>query len=333
MEAFVVRSFSSLLIIVLMASSAVTEKLSVESDNALNNGQTPSPKNSTKEDYNPDVTRIRRVGPLLPENISLFPDQQCYKQFFVNELPPVGLRNANLQNMRYICQPGNQQTYYATMFDEGRGIAVYSAYTLTQEKVKFVKGRPKDKWIQTPGIKNQGNDEIYKGSGFDKGHLFASKTASFELESSISTFTYTNAVPQHPGFNRGPWKAFEDKIRRFGVQCTGAPLNGVLYLITGVSFVKIQANREPIKLLVTIAIPNSMWTAGMCVSQDGNAHSFAVIGNNVQVKEETLTQQVTVAQLEAFLKIDVGYHGLKRSQVQPVNLFPGIAKSVNVQLV
>lgn len=176
-------------------------------------------------------------------------------------------------------------------------------------------------------------------SGYDKGHLFASKTAYFEKASAISTFTYTNAVPQRPGFNRGQWKSYENKIRGFGIKCTGAPLNGVLYLITGLSFVDIQgdppqANPAPIQLLSTIVIPNSMWTAGMCVSQDGSALSFAVIGNDVQIKSEMLTQEVTLAQLEAFLQIDVGYHGLKRSQVQTsVNLFPGIAKSVNVQLV
>ncbi|XP_078342611.1 nuclease-like isoform X1 [Oculina patagonica] len=244
--------------------------------------------------------------------------------------------------MKYICQPGNQQTYYATMFDERLGIAVYSAYKLTQEKVNFLKGRPTKSWKQTPGIKNQGNGGIYYKSGFDKGHLFACKTASFKLESSISTFTYTNAVPQRPGFNRGSWKAFERKIRQFGKICTGPLLKGVLYLITGVSFVDIQgdppqANPGPIKLLFTrIAIPNSMWTAGMCVSQDGSAQSFAVIGNDVQIKKEMHTQQVTVAQLEAFLQIDVGAHSLKTSQVQTVQptvkLFPGIAKSVDAKL-
>ena len=44
----------------------------------------------------------------------------------------------------------NQQTYYGTMFDEGGGIAVFSAYTLTQANVNFL-NRPRPGWVQTPG--------------------------------------------------------------------------------------------------------------------------------------------------------------------------------------
>ena len=81
------------------------------------------------------------------------PNQPCYTQFFAGGLPPTGLRagQVNLQNIRYICQMVNQQTYYGTMFDEGRGIAVFSAYTLTQANVNFQPGRPQVAWVQTPG--------------------------------------------------------------------------------------------------------------------------------------------------------------------------------------
>jgi len=66
------------------------------------------------------------------------PNQPCYTQFFVGVVgaPPIGLR-AGQVNLRYICQTYHHQTYYATMFDEQRGIAVFSAYTLTQANVNF----------------------------------------------------------------------------------------------------------------------------------------------------------------------------------------------------
>lgn len=60
-------------------------------------------------------------------------NQPCYTQFFAGGQQPTGLRTGqNLQSIKYICQLVNQQTYYGTMFDENRGIAVFSAYTLTQ---------------------------------------------------------------------------------------------------------------------------------------------------------------------------------------------------------
>lgn len=77
-------------------------------------------------------------------------------------MPPVGLRDPNNGDIRYICQPPLpqppppppqlvEQTYYATMFDESRGIAVFSAYTLTRPSQARVYKRRAHPWCQTPG--------------------------------------------------------------------------------------------------------------------------------------------------------------------------------------
>lgn len=74
-----------------------------------------------------------------------------------------------------------------------------------------------------------------------------------------------------------------------------------------------------------ISVPNSMWTAGCCVRPNGQkTESFAVIGNNVQNKQGTFTQQVTVAQLQTILQADVN----KQKNVN-VDLFPGNKDCVN----
>jgi len=94
-----------------------------------------SSKTSSYKDYNQDDAEVRAVGPQMVFNN---PNQPCYTQFFVGVVgaPPIGLR-AGQVNLRYICQTYHHQTYYATMFDEQRGIAVFSAYTLTQANVNF----------------------------------------------------------------------------------------------------------------------------------------------------------------------------------------------------
>ena len=79
-------------------------------------------------------------------------NQPCYLQFFVGGVPPTGLRTGqNLQNISYICQTVNQQTYYSTMFDENRGIAVFSGYTVTQANRDFRPDRPRPRWRKTQG--------------------------------------------------------------------------------------------------------------------------------------------------------------------------------------
>ena len=111
----------------------------------------PDTKNSTEKDCNQDVTGIRRAAQ-LPNNIFLNPNQQCFTQFFINGQPPVGLRTANLQNMRYICQrrPPPGTIHYASMHDEGVGIPVYSGYLLYAGNVNF-QAQAAAGWIQTPG--------------------------------------------------------------------------------------------------------------------------------------------------------------------------------------
>lgn len=339
-----------------------------------NKNSTPASTNSTGQDYHHDAAGFRRAvpaAPQLPANIFLNPNQPCFTQFFAHGQPPNGLRTTNLQNMRYICQqlPAHPGTYfYATMFDEGRGIPVYSAYVLNANNINFVAQQPGN-WIQTNGIQHQGSDPLYHGGPCHKGHLFPAMTASGlpqnpqnplnAANSARSTYQYTNAVPQCGAFNSGQWRVWEGRIRQFALQCTAAPTNGVMYLITGVSFVGVTSPtpaqpaqppqppqavqvpitpfpnqpNPPVNPAAAIDQPNSMWTMGECVAQNGQSQSFAVIGNNVPVKAAMHTQQIPVAQLMTIIQDDIRINGLKRGTVKvKLDLFPGIKNSKDVEL-
>ena len=91
---------------------------------------------------------------VVPHMVFYNHNQQCYTQFFAGGRPPIGLRTGqnNLQNIRYICQMVNQRTYYGTMFDQNLGIAVFSAYTLTQANANFPNRQRPGQWTQTPGV-------------------------------------------------------------------------------------------------------------------------------------------------------------------------------------
>ena len=112
--------------------------------------------------------------------------------------------------------------------------------------------------------------------------------------------------------------------------------NRVLFLLTGTSFVQVQNNQLQVTLLQpnqlgpvqnypSITIPISMWTAGCCVAPNGQAESFAVIGNN-DANQLPFISQISLAQLQNILTADVIQSGLGRSDV---NLFPGLANCVN----
>lgn len=168
----------------------------------------------------------------------------------------------------------------------------------------------------------------------------------------MSTFTYTNAVPQCQSFNGGWWKRAENRVRRYAEHyCTRGQQPGTLYLITGTSLSRFdqnfpQANPVQINNLhprfaanPSIRIPASMWTAGCCVRPNNqNTESFAVIGNNLQNhvanEDRSLTRQVTVVHLQNFLGNDaVAFGFINADNVANVRLFPGNQNClINTQL-
>ena len=189
------------------------------------------------------------------------------------------------------------------------------------------------------GILRQGTHDLYfdqipdQATGqkvYQKGHLAPAHTLSRTEPMYKSTFTYTNAVPQCQRFNSNAhWARYEDRIRATAMHC-----EGILYLLTGTSFAHIRPrNQQGVpsdqpnidffnQIDRTIAIPNSLWTAGCCEGANNNAASFAVMGNNVQGGNAELTLQISVTELQDILTADVRRHGLGDQNVH-VNLFPG----------
>ena len=168
---------------------------------------------------------------------------------------------------------------------------------------------------------------------YNRAHLAPAQTFSARtLEEYLSTFAYTNAVPQHKGFS-GQWSVVENNIRQYAsTRCIN--VGGTLFLLTGTSFAyvlpgsgELKSTNPKIKTLLNnpdkypgdIYIPNSMWTAGCCVLQDGNAESFAVIGNN---DKKPNSRSISVTNLQKILLDDVTAQDRKIGG-KKVDLFPG----------
>lgn len=55
---------------------------------------------------------------------------------------------------------------------------------------------------------------LYRGSGYDIGHLANAEDFAYDRVLEEKTFRFYNAVPQTPNLNRGIWKSYETKIRK-----------------------------------------------------------------------------------------------------------------------
>jgi endonuclease G len=81
---------------------------------------------------------------------------------------------------------------------------------------------------------SQAVDNDYVGSGYDRGHMCPSADRTVGLADNDSTFIFSNAVPQEPKNNQGPWLDFENFERSLVASGKEAFIySGPLYEWTG----------------------------------------------------------------------------------------------------
>lgn len=60
--------------------------------------------------------------------------------------------------------------------------------------------------------------KVFKGSGYDRGHLVPSADQNFGMVVNSETFLLSNMSPQSPDLNRGLWADLEDAVRNLDSQ-------------------------------------------------------------------------------------------------------------------
>lgn len=91
----------------------------------------------------------------------------------------------------------------------------YNTYTLLPSYTIYKVYKPISK-VSRKGMQFKGNNKHfnYLHSRYDKGHLVPAEDMSWSYASLLSTFQYTNCVPQTPKLNRGNWRVEEMKIHK-----------------------------------------------------------------------------------------------------------------------
>lgn len=62
------------------------------------------------------------------------------------------------------------------------------------------------------------DDDDYKGSGYDRGHLMPAAVCTWDSIAMYESFYYSNVSPQNASFNRGVWSRLEDMERDLAVK-------------------------------------------------------------------------------------------------------------------
>jgi endonuclease G, mitochondrial len=142
----------------------------------------------------------------------------------------------------------------------------------------------------------------YSLSGFDRGHMCASKDRSATDPDNDVTFFMTNVVPQAPNCNQKGWKDLEEHCRRLAGQ------GNELYIACGPHGRGGQGKSGPAdhigKGKYQVEVPESVWKVVLVLPKGGTAptpqsHTIAVWMPNTQsVGPEWKPYAVSVAEVE-----------------------------------
>lgn len=252
------------------------------------------------------------VGAEVEEKLS----PEC-KQFLYMGTLPRGLED---QPFKKICQYYGGQPRFFTLYDTFSHVPVYSAYTFkrsdgfkkvdvpwmyepqlalssgSREMLPFPPEAMHKSFEDAQAVLDDYSDSVF----YERGQLNPDEHQA-QPEDKAATYTLTNVVPQMREFNIGPWKVHEHTIRRrLNNYC-----RGTAYVVTGVTTAGHMIRRQNINRL---GIPRYLWSAYCCTNYDHNAPfderskfpAFASHGLND--REDNKVQEMTVSQLEEFLK-------------------------------
>jgi endonuclease G, mitochondrial len=140
---------------------------------------------------------------------------------------------------------------YAEKYEQAKWVA----YELDKAKASVVIPRT-DNFKADPAVKTgSASLEDYKGSGFDRGHLFPAADA-WDSASMNECFYLSNMSPQVHAFNGGIWAKLEEQVRNWALEFD------TIYIVTG----PILKNGLPTIGPDSVAIPEYFYKAILCIN-------------------------------------------------------------------
>jgi endonuclease G, mitochondrial len=118
--------------------------------------------------------------------------------------------------------------YYTLSYREDHEQAEWVAYELTRDHLNNVVSHRNDNFRPDPKVSTgSATPYDYRGSGYDRGHLFPAGDAGYSVEAQDMTFFMSNMSPQLGSFNKGIWRELEESARDWARKFKK------LYIVTG----------------------------------------------------------------------------------------------------
>ena len=183
---------------------------------------------------------------------------------------------------------------YEAVINEKLLIPEWVAYELTDEEVSGT--NPRSNHFRTdPNFKGaQANDDDYRNSGWDRGHMAPAADMKLTDQMMRESFYFTNICPQNHNLNSGDWKALEDLVRDLAakysrIYVTCGPI------VTDNKYGKIGANQ--------VTVPEAFYTVLLIFTENG-CESIGFIMENKAGHKALSTYALTVDEVESRTGLD-----------------------------
>ena len=188
-------------------------------------------------------------------------------------------------------------TGYSFSYNEEHEQANWIAYELTAEETQKAFERT-NKFIPDPSVTTgSAEDDDYRGSGYDRGHLAPAADMGWSQKSMEESFYFSNMSPQVPSFNRGIWKKLEEQVRIWGRLYDG------IYIVTGPVLTSILPKIGP----NGVSVPELYYKAILDYN-NGRMEGIGFLLPNAASSENLQHFAVSIDQLEQITGIDFFSH-------------------------
>ena len=210
---------------------------------------------------------------------------------------------------------GGSQNYFVT--HRAGGIVNYSLeYDTDKRHPRFVcftfdntnsaqAVKRSDAWQWDPYVPKQFSTEnLFRGSGYDRGHIVASSDRLFSAEANRQTFYYTNMSPQLQTHNAGIWHRLENRVQEWA---RDRAFCDQLYVAKGGTIRDDQIEAERIK--GKMVVPRYYWMA--LLMKKGKTYegiAFLTEHRNYGKGEHIGGLTLSIRELEQFTGLDFFYH-------------------------
>jgi endonuclease G len=185
------------------------------------------------------------------------------------------------------------RVFFFTCHSPAHKVPFWVAHTLTPGQLGGAASRPSgfrpDRGLASPSA----SDRDYRSSGFHRGHL--APAADFSSPDAVSaTFLLSNAVPQAPSVNTGPWRRLENAIRR------AARTADRVHVFTGALFEGEPKTIGPGQ----VAVPSHTYKVILLIQGDSAAMFAAIVPNQENLRGPLEQFVATVDQVEQRTGLD-----------------------------